>query len=144
MKNAFSDLSFRKQKGASVFHLQEDINVVLITAPSSTKPGLSFLKFQFLAKIFRETFIMSLKSTSFPKELLLSPEQNDLKEIWDTVLTVNETKDDNTIIIVPPNISCTFLLFKVSRFLQIFFPRKSKFWERHFFSIVNVWHSLPY
>ena len=30
---------------------------------------LSFLKFQFLAKMFGETFIMSLKSTSFSKEL---------------------------------------------------------------------------
>ena len=53
-------------------------------------------------------------------------------------------EDDYVNINVPSNITCTFLLFKVSAFLQIFFPRKSKFWERQFFSVVNVWHSFPY
>ena len=60
---------FCKQKGTRVFKWQEDINVVVIIALSPTKKCLSFFKFQFLAKIFGETFIMSLKSTSFPKEL---------------------------------------------------------------------------
>ena len=44
-----------------------DINVVIV-ALSSTKPCLSYLKFYVLAKIFGETFIMPVKSTSFPKE----------------------------------------------------------------------------
>ena len=48
---------------------QEDINAVLISALSSTKLCLSLLKFQFLAKIFGEGFIMSQRSTSIPKEL---------------------------------------------------------------------------
>ena len=47
-----------------------------------------------------------------------------------------------------PNMTFTFLLFKASAFLQIFFPRNwisekyfsNKFWERQFFSVVNVWH----
>ena len=54
---------FRKQKGTKIFQWQEGINIVLISALSSTKACLSFLKFLFLAKIFRETFVMSLKST---------------------------------------------------------------------------------
>ena len=33
VKNAFSGLFFRKQKGARVFQRQEDINVVVISAP---------------------------------------------------------------------------------------------------------------
>ena len=65
----FSGLFFRKQKVTSVFQWQEDVNVVVSSALSSTKLWLSFLQFQFLAKMFGETFIMSLKSTSFPKEL---------------------------------------------------------------------------
>ena len=117
----FSGLFFRKQKGTRVFQWQEDINVVVISALSSTKQCLSFLKFQFLAKIFRETFVMSLKSTSYFKEFWkkpLSPEQNKLKEIWDTVLQTKDTWRNAS-----PNISCTFLLFKANEFLQIFFPR---------------------
>ena len=47
---------------------------------------------------------------------------------------------DNANTNVSPNISCTFLPYKVSAFLQVFFLRKSKIWERQFFSIVNVWH----
>ena len=43
-----------------------DINVVVISAK---KLCLSFLKFKVLVKIFGETFIMSLESTPFPKEL---------------------------------------------------------------------------
>ena len=38
---------------------------------------------------------------------------------------------------VSPIIPCIFLLFKASAFLQIFFLRKSKFWERQIFSIVK-------
>ena len=44
-KNSFSGLFFRKEKGTRVFQWQEDINVVVISAFSSTKPCLSFLKF---------------------------------------------------------------------------------------------------
>ena len=65
----FSDFFFGKQKGTRVFHSQEDIIVVVISALSFVKACLSFLKFLLLAKIFGETFIMSIKSTSFPKEL---------------------------------------------------------------------------
>ena len=51
------------------FQWQKDINVVVISVFSSTKLCLSFSKVLFSAKVFYETFIMSLKSTSFPKEL---------------------------------------------------------------------------
>ena len=53
-------------------------------------------------------------------------------------------EDDNAKINVSPNITCTLLLFKASAFLQIFFPRKWKFWERRLFLIVNVWHCFTY
>ena len=52
--NSFSGLFFCKQKGVRVFRGQEVISVVLISALSSTK---------YLAKIFGERFIISLKST---------------------------------------------------------------------------------
>ena len=54
-------------------------------------------------------------------------------------------EDNNAEINVSPNIPCTFLLCKAGWFLQIFFPRNlicNKFWEGHFFWIVNVWHSF--
>ena len=47
-------------------------------------------------------------------------------------------QDDNSKINVSPNIPCTFLLFKSSAFIQIFFPRKSKFSEPQLFLTVNV------
>ena len=50
-------------------------------------------------------------------------------------------QDDNTKINVFSNIRCTFLLFKGRAFLQIFFPITSKFWERQFSLIVNVWYT---
>ena len=53
---------------------------------------------------------------------LVSPKQNSLKEIWDTVL-----KDNNAKIKVFPNIPCTFLLVKATVFLQIFFPKNLLF-----------------
>ena len=54
------------------------------------------------------------------------------------------TADANAKINVFPNTPCTFLLFKASAFLQIFFLRKLKFWEHEFFSIAHVWHSFTY
>ena len=46
--------------------------------------------------------------------------------------------------IISPKLPCTFLLAKSDAFFQIFFQRKSKFWWRQFFSIVNVWHSITF
>ena len=54
----------------------------------------------------------------------------------DVISTWNRHRFD----VVCPS-GCTFLLFKGSASLQIFFPIKSKFWERQFFLIVNVWHT---
>ena len=86
VKNVFSGLFFPKLKVQGLFQWQEDINVVVISALSSTKPCLSFLKFQFL--------VMFLKSTSFPKELWLKcfiSRTKNLKEIWDTVLLTKDS-----------------------------------------------------
>ena len=60
---------------------------------------------------------------------LLFPKQNNLKEIWDTVLQTKDknAEDKNAKINVFPNIPCIFLLFKASAFLQIFFPRNLLF-----------------
>ena len=68
VKNALSGLFFREQKGTRVFQRQEIIKVVVISALSSTKLCLRFCKFYILAKIFGEMFIMSMKSTTYPKE----------------------------------------------------------------------------
>ena len=127
-----------------VFQWKEDVNVVVLIVLLSTKRCLSFLKFQFLVKIFGEIIIMSVKSTSFPKELWYKPFISQSKQIkrnlrqfcrWKTA------QDDNAKTNVSTNILCTFLLFKGSACLQIFFLIKSKFWERQFFLIVNVWHT---
>ena len=69
VNNQFSGLFFSKQKGTRVFQLQEDNNVVIIITLSSTKTCLNFLIFYFLANEFGETSNMSMKSTSFTKEL---------------------------------------------------------------------------
>ena len=69
---------------------------------------------------------------------LLSSEQNIKRNLRKT------TEGNNAKINFSPNASCTFLLFKASPFLQIFFLRKSKFWERQIFSIVNFSHSFTY
>ena len=66
-----------------------------------------------------------------------------------TILKKSETQfrrrkaaeDDNVIINVPPNIPCTFLLFRVSAFLQSYFPKKSEFWERQF---SFPWFFIPF
>ena len=64
---------------------------------------------------------------------LLSPEQDKLKEIWDTLCRRKTAENDNAKIKVSSNMPGTFLLFKASAFLQIFFSSKSKIWERQFF-----------
>ena len=79
----FQVFFLQAKKCTRIFQWQEDLNVVVASALSSRKLCLSFLKFYILAKIFGETFIMYLKSTSFPSDSdksLLSPEQNKLKE----------------------------------------------------------------
>ena len=68
-KDAFSGLLFRKEIGARVFQWQEETNVVVIIALSSTKPCLNFLKFLPWAEIFWEAYFMSVKSTSFCHEI---------------------------------------------------------------------------
>ena len=119
---------------------------VLIIALSSTKSCVSFLKFWFLAKIFNVHYCL-WNQPHFRRnsdKSILSLKQNNLKEIWDTVLYTKDSWRRLCQYKPSPNIPCTILLFKVRAFLQIFFPRKSKFWERQFFSVVNVWHSFPY
>ena len=139
LKNAFASIFFRKQKVSRVFQWQEGVNVVVVIFLLSTKSCLSFLKFYFLAKIFGEMFIMSVKSNSFPKELWIKPFISRSKPIKRNLR--HRFVDDNARINVSPNIPCTFLLFKGNACLQVFFSRKSNFWERQFFLIVNVWHT---
>ena len=45
-KNEFLGIFSCKQKGARVFQWEKDINVIVIITLSSTKPFLSFLKFE--------------------------------------------------------------------------------------------------
>ena len=82
----------------------------------------------FFAEIFRETSIMSLKSTSFQNELLIKdfnlPNHSVQKKSETRFCRRKTAENDNANINVPPIIPCTFLLFKVSAFLEIFFPKK--------------------
>ena len=88
---------------------------------------------------------MSVKSTSFHKELWRKPFTSQAKQIKRNLrYRFVDERQLKTIMPKSPNISCAFLLFKVSAFLQILFPRKSKIWERRFFSVVNVWHSFTH
>ena len=59
---------------------------------------------------------------------LLSPEQKNLKKS-ETCFCRRKAAEDNSKINIFPNIPCTFLLFKASVFVQIFFPRNLLFWQ---------------
>ena len=69
---------------------------------------------------------MSLMSLN-PDKSLLPPEQNKLMESETKFCRRKTAEDNNAKINVFPNIPCTFLLFKTSAFLQIFFPRNLLF-----------------
>ena len=77
--NVFPGFFFHKQKGIRVFQWQEDTNVIVIIALSS------FMSQFFEILIFRqdiwEMFIMSMKSTSFLKELWWKPFISQVKQI---------------------------------------------------------------
>ena len=72
-------------------------------------------------------FIMSLKSTSFPKELFVSRAKQIKKKSKTLFCRRKTAEDSNAKIKVSPNIPCTVLLFKASAFLQIFFPKNLLF-----------------
>ena len=107
-------LFFRMQKCTMVFQWKEDINVVVIYALSSTKACLSFVKFQFLAKTFGETFIMSLKSTLIPKELwykLFISQEKQIKRNLTHGFVDKTAKDNNAKTNISTNITlCLFSL----------------------------------
>ena len=133
---------FSKQKGTSVFQWQED-TVIVISTLSSTKPCLSFLKF--LAKILGETFLMSLKSTLFPKELWKKPFISWEKQIkWNLRQKFVDKRQLKTImpqqtfpkIYLAPFCSSKLVHSFEFSFQEIYFP--NKFWEYQFLSIVNV------
>ena len=78
---------------------------------------------------------------------LLSPERNKLKEIWDTVWLTkdswrqwcqNKPFSEFSVYLFCSSKQVHFFKFS---FRQIYFL--DKFWKRQFFSIVNVWLSLP-
>ena len=83
-----------------------------------------------LAKILGETFVCPWNHPHFlgnSDKSLLSPKQNKLTEICDTVCTQKTAEDNNAKINISLNITCTFLLFKASAFLQILFLRNFTF-----------------
>ena len=103
-----------------VFHWQEDINVIVISAFSSIKPYLNFLKF-FSQDIWGNAhYVPEIKLIS---KSLLSPKQNKIKEIFyfkTRFCRQMTAEDNNSKRKVSPNIPCTFLLFKTSVFLFFF------------------------
>ena len=82
---------------SSVFQVHEDINVIVISALTSTKPCLSFLKCYFLAKTFGKSSFCPRNQPHFlmnSDKSLLSPEQSKLKEeIWDMVCRWKTVED---------------------------------------------------
>ena len=122
-----------------VFQWQEDINVVVISAISSTKPCLSIWDFNFQPRNIAKRSSCPWNQPHILRksdESLLSPDKSE------TQFCRRKTAEgDNVRINVSPKKHCTFLLFKGSAFPQIFFPIKWKFWGRHFFLIVNVWYT---
>ena len=147
LKTHFQVFSFGKQKGTRVFQWQKDINVAVIIAPSSTK------QFQFFEILIFSQDIW--RNFHYVREINLISEGTLIKAFYlrrKTNQKKSETRfcgrmtaeDNNSKINVSPNMPFIFLLFKASAYLQIFLPRKSKFWECQLFSIVNVWHSFIY
>ena len=120
-KIAFSGLLFHNQKGITVFVWQEDINVVIISDLSFTKLRLTFWNLNPESRYSGKHGSCLWSQSRFllkSYKSLLSPEQNNSR---------HEFADDNVKIKVSSNIPSTFLLFKASAFLQIFFPRKVSF-----------------
>ena len=91
LKMRFQVFSFASQKIQGFSSDRKTLIIVIgamsftvISALWSAKPYLRFLKFK-----FGEAFIMSLKLTSFSKELwqkAFISQANQIKKIWDTVL----------------------------------------------------------
>ena len=86
------------------------------------KPCLSFLKFGFLAKIYGDTFIMSLQSTSFPKELLIEAFYLPSKTLRQFCRR-KTAENNNAKIDVSPSLLCTFDLVPCT-IRKIYFPHK--------------------
>ena len=134
-------------KSTRLFQWHEDINVVVIIALSSTKRVSVFEILTFSQDIWRNVhYVREIKliSKGIPIKAFYPPSKANQKKSETRFCRRKTAKEDNAKIIVSPNIPCTFMLFKASLFLQIFFPRKSKFWELQFFFIVNVWNSFTY
>ena len=104
-----------------LYHFKDAINPQLTVS--------QFFEIWYLVKIFGETFIMSLKSTSFPKELkaFYLPNKTTEKKSETQFCRRKTAEDNNAKIKVLSNIPCTFFLFKASAFLQIFVPRNLLF-----------------
>ena len=77
-----------------------------------------FFEILIFSQEFGETLIMSLKWTSFPMEQIF---QTNFKKSEKRFCRWKTAKNNNAKTNVSSNIPCTFLLFKVSAFLQIFF-----------------------
>ena len=131
VKNAFSGLFFHNQKGGRVFQWQEDINVVVASARSSTKPVSQFLEILIFSKdtcgiVHYVPEINLISYRTLIKTFYLLSKTNWKKS--ETQFCRQKTAENsNAKINISPNIPCTFLLFKAGVFLQIFFPRNLLF-----------------
>ena len=111
------------------FHLQNHVSV--------------FWNFNFWSRYLAEISLCPWYQPHFLRnsdKSLLSPENNNLKKSETRFCRWKTAEDNNAKLNVFHHIPCTFLLFKVSVFLQIFFQEiyfSDRFTERQFFSIVN-------
>ena len=130
LKMRFQVFSFVSKK-VQGFSSDRKILMSLLSLLFIYKTVSQFSEVLILAKIFRETFIMSLKSTSFLKELWKKPfplpSKTNQEKSETRFCRRKTTKDNNAKINVSPNTPCNFLLFKASVFLQIFSPRNPLF-----------------
>ena len=69
LRTRFQVFSFATKKVLQGFSSDKKILMLLLPVLFHQQNHVSVFQFLILAKLFEETFIMSLKSTSFPKEL---------------------------------------------------------------------------
>ena len=128
----FSGLFIRKQKGTWIFQWQENINVVVIGALSSTKLCLFFEilissqdtwgKVHYVPKINLISQGTPIKSFYLPSKINYN--KSETRFCWQKT-----TEDNNAKINVSPNTPSTFFLFKTGAFFQKIFQKSLLFWQ---------------
>ena len=108
-------------KGTRVLEWQKDINVVFQNRVST------FGNFNFYPRYFGKLSLCPWNQTYFLIKVFYLSTKTNLQKSETRFCRPKTAEDNNTKINVFSNIPCTFLLFKTTAFLQIFFPRSLLF-----------------